>query len=88
MSEAISGKAQRSAAVLAPDFAGAQSRQRFQFLDICLRQPGELICVNAVSGFWALVPTMAAIHSLPEKWLPVSIAPADRDLEVCVIHKG
>jgi hypothetical protein len=24
----------------------------------------------------------------PEKWLPVSIAPADVDLEVCVICKG
>jgi hypothetical protein len=28
------------------------------------------------------------VHSLPEKWLPVSIAPADSDLEVCVIEKG
>ena len=32
--------------------------------------------------------TMAEIHSLPEKWLPVSIAPPDGDLEVCVIDKG
>jgi hypothetical protein len=31
---------------------------------------------------------MARIHSLPEKWLPVSIAPTDSDLEVCVVHKG
>ena len=31
---------------------------------------------------------MAGIHSLPEKWLPVSIAPPDGDLEVCVIDKG
>lgn len=25
------------------------------------------------------------IHSLPEKWLPVSIAPPETDLEVCVL---
>jgi hypothetical protein len=25
---------------------------------------------------------------LPEKWLPVSIAPTDADLEVCVIDKN
>jgi hypothetical protein len=31
---------------------------------------------------------MAQIHSLPEKWLPVSIAPSDGDLEVCVIENG
>ena len=31
---------------------------------------------------------MARIHSLLDKWLPVSIAPPDRDLEVCVIDKG
>jgi len=31
---------------------------------------------------------MARIHSLLDKWLPVSIAPSDRDLEVCVIHNG
>jgi hypothetical protein len=31
---------------------------------------------------------MASVHSLPEKWLPVSIAPTDSDLEVCVIEKG
>jgi len=29
---------------------------------------------------------MAKIHSLPNKWLPVSIAPSDADLEVCVMH--
>jgi len=28
-----------------------------------------------------------AIHPLPRKWLSVSIAPSDRDLEVCVIDK-
>jgi hypothetical protein len=32
--------------------------------------------------------TMTDIYSLPEKWLPVSIAPLDIDLEVCVIHRG
>jgi hypothetical protein len=31
---------------------------------------------------------MAPVHPLPEKWLPVSIAPTDSDLEVCVIEKG
>jgi hypothetical protein len=31
---------------------------------------------------------MARIHSLPEKWLRVSIAPPDIDLEVCVIDNG
>lgn len=30
---------------------------------------------------------MADIHPLPAKWLPVSIAPSDADLEVCVIDK-
>jgi hypothetical protein len=30
---------------------------------------------------------MAPIHPLPRKWLPVSIAPPDSDLEVCVIDK-
>lgn len=30
---------------------------------------------------------MSDIHRLPEKWLPVSIAPSDVDLEVGVIDK-
>lgn len=30
---------------------------------------------------------MARIHALPEKWLPVAIAPSDSDLEVCVMDK-
>ena len=30
---------------------------------------------------------MATVHRLPEKWVSVSIAPPDNDLEVCVIHK-
>jgi hypothetical protein len=36
----------------------------------------------------AQLVSMAQIHSLPEKWLPVSIAPSDGDLEVCVIENG
>jgi hypothetical protein len=28
---------------------------------------------------------MGGIHSLADKWLPVSIAPPDVDLEVCVM---
>jgi hypothetical protein len=28
---------------------------------------------------------MPPLHQLPRKWLPVSIAPTDGDLEVCVI---
>jgi hypothetical protein len=31
---------------------------------------------------------MVDIRSLPEKWLPVSIAPPDIDLEVCVMDRG
>jgi hypothetical protein len=31
---------------------------------------------------------MGRIHSMPEKWLPVSIAPSDADLEVCVLEAG
>jgi hypothetical protein len=27
-----------------------------------------------------------AVYSLPDKWLPVSIAPSDTDLEVCVMN--
>jgi len=30
---------------------------------------------------------MARVHSLPDKWLPISIAPSDADLEVCVMDK-
>jgi uncharacterized protein (DUF934 family) len=29
---------------------------------------------------------MANIHTLPGEWLPVSIAPSDADLEVCVMY--
>jgi hypothetical protein len=31
------------------------------------------------------ITKMEKIHSLHEKWLPVSIAPLDADLELCVI---
>ena len=31
---------------------------------------------------------MTSVHLLPEKWLPVSIAPSDTDLEVGVMDKG
>jgi hypothetical protein len=31
---------------------------------------------------------MARIHSLPDIWRAVSIAPTDRDLEVCIHDKG
>jgi hypothetical protein len=30
---------------------------------------------------------MGEIHSLPDKWLPISIVPSDCDLELCVIDK-
>jgi hypothetical protein len=30
---------------------------------------------------------MGSVHSLPDKWLPVSIAPSDADLEVCAMDK-
>lgn len=28
---------------------------------------------------------MQRVYTLPEKWLPISIAPSDADLEVCVM---
>jgi len=31
---------------------------------------------------------MANVHKLPEQWLPVSIAPPDTDLEVCVMDSS
>jgi len=31
---------------------------------------------------------MMALHHLPDKWLPVSIAPSDVDLAVCVMDKN
>ena len=35
-----------------------------------------------------LPESMGRIHALPDKWLPVSIAPTDADLEVCVMDGG
>lgn len=29
-----------------------------------------------------------AVHALPDKWLPVSIAPSNEDLEVGVMDRG
>ena len=43
--------------------------------------------VNAARRLRARYTNMAIIYKIPEKWLPVSVAPADRDLEVCVIDK-
>jgi hypothetical protein len=34
-----------------------------------------------------ILNSMAQIHHLPDKWLPISIAPSDGDLEVCVIDR-
>jgi hypothetical protein len=31
------------------------------------------------------MPIMTHIHSQPDKWLPISTAPSDTDLEVCVM---
>ena len=31
---------------------------------------------------------MVEVHQLPEKWLPISIAPSDTDLEVGVMDRG
>jgi hypothetical protein len=31
--------------------------------------------------------TMTRVPSLPNKWLPVSIAPSDADLEVCILNE-
>jgi hypothetical protein len=32
-------------------------------------------------------PIMTHVHSMPEQWLPISTAPSDADLEVCVVDK-
>jgi hypothetical protein len=34
---------------------------------------------------WGDAPILTHIHSLPEQWLPIPIAPSDADLEVCVM---
>jgi hypothetical protein len=46
--------------------------------DVC--QSGEMI-----SG---LRSSMVEVHQLPEKWLPISIAPSDINLEVGVMDKS
>jgi hypothetical protein len=46
-----------------------------------------LIQINVVWLLWALIYFMLKDQRPPDKWLPVSIAPSDRDLEVCVIDK-
>jgi hypothetical protein len=35
---------------------------------------------------WGHAATMTHVYSLPYKWVRVSIAPSDADLEVCVIN--
>jgi hypothetical protein len=47
-----------------------------------------LMQINATVALQVQLRSMAQIHALPEKWLPVSIAPSDSDLEVCVIDGG
>ena len=45
----------------------------------------HLMQINAVH---AVLAAVCVIMYSPDKWLPVSIAPADVDLEVCVMDKG
>ena len=47
-----------------------------------------LMQINATIGLQVQSRSMARIHSLSKKWLPILIAPSDSDLEVCVIDKG
>jgi len=49
-----------------------------------------LTCINARAALSFDRGTMPQvhIHMPPEKWLPVSNAPSDVDLEVCVIDAG
>jgi hypothetical protein len=46
-----------------------------------------LIWVNTSQLFLVELIIMSRVHELPEKWLPISIAPSDVDLEVCVMDK-
>ena len=46
-----------------------------------------LTWVNAPRSLPDDVASMAGVHSLPDKWLAVSIAPSNTDLEVCVMDK-
>lgn len=43
--------------------------------------------INAVLRAKCAICKMANVHQLPDKWLPVSIAPIDAGLEVGVMDK-
>lgn len=43
--------------------------------------------VNATTLWQLSLIFMTSVFSLPDKWLPVAIAPSDADLEVCVMDK-
>jgi hypothetical protein len=45
----------------------------------------RLMWVNAVGVLQGHASFMAHVHSLPDKWLPISIAPSGVDLELCVM---
>jgi hypothetical protein len=44
-----------------------------------------LIEIKAGGAAEGIYNRMAEMHAMPDKWLPVSIAPQNADLEVCVI---
>lgn len=46
-----------------------------------------LIQINAVRLLWASIYSMLKVQWSPDKWLPVSIAPFDTDLEVAVLDR-
>jgi hypothetical protein len=46
-----------------------------------------LMQVNAATLWQLSLIFMTSVFSLPDKWLPVAIAPSDADLEVCVMDK-
>src|ERR1019366_5293797 len=60
------------------------SFRRFQLSFLCALESlvGEGLQSLQCSGRDA---AMTHVHSLPAEWLPVSIAPIDADLEVCVM---
>src|ERR1019366_6170328 len=62
------------------------SFRRFQLSFLCALESlvGEGLQSLQCSGRDA---AMTHVHSLPAEWLPVSIAPIDADLEVCVMDK-
>jgi hypothetical protein len=47
----------------------------------------RLMHINAVGALPALHIQMPNVHPLPDKWLPVAIAPSDVGLEVCVLDE-